>query len=371
MKIAVFHNLPAGGGKRTVFEQVKGLISLGHDISVFELTNQSSSFCDLKKLNCQINVIPFEKKSNLPGLFSRLQKDYQNFFVLNSVHKKIAHTINKSGFDVVLIHTDLHTEAPFILRYIQTPHVYYCHELLRIVYEKEYSFTQKVSWPKLWYETVTRKVRKKIDYTNARSAQKIITNSTFTKKNIQNAYGRSAQICYPGVDPKIFRSSCKKSNTILFMGQKNYVGGYDFVRQVISLVPRSVDVTFKNFGFPDGKPDTTNDALLVDAYSQALATLCVSYNEPFGLKALESMACGTPVMATDEGGYSDSVIHGRSGWLFQRDPNLFAKKIINLVQNPSQSIRMGKVARSHVLKFWTWDRHVRQLEQILIKIAND
>ncbi len=370
MKIAIFHNFPAGGGKRTVFEQAKGLLARGHQVEAFELTNTDSSFCDLRKLKCRVAVFPFEKESFLPGFLSRLQKDYQNFFVLNHVHKKIATHINSSGFDVALIHTDLHTESPYILQYLKIPHVYHCHELLRIAYEKEYAFTESVSWPKYWYEMITRKIRKQIDRINAQSAKNIITNSEYTKKNIQMAYGRIAKICYSGVDPKVFRPIGKRTKSILFMGQKNYVGGYDFVNEIMAHIPIEMGIQLKNFGFPKGRPDTKNDLLLARSYSQALATLCVSYGEPFGLKALESMSCGTPVMATREGGYPDSIVPGINGWLFPRDPKVFAKQIIALANNPSISNRMGSNARNHVLKSWTWDRHVGQLEKILLDVAH-
>ncbi|MEK7095299.1 MAG: glycosyltransferase family 4 protein [Patescibacteria group bacterium] len=370
MKIAVFHNFPAGGGKRTVYEQVKGLIKYGHAVEVFEIKNSDSDFCDLRSLGCKVHEIDFEKTSNLPGILARLQKDYQNFFVLKNIHASWATFINSSGFDVALVHTDLYTESPFILQFLKVPHVYHCHELLRIGYEKEYAFTDKVSWPKYLYEILTRKYRVYIDRINARSAQHIITNSKFTQSNIKKAYGRQATICYSGVDTNIFKPVAKKSNTILFMGQKNYVGGYDFVQKIVSLLPKKAKTRIINFGFPEGRPDTKNDLVLAKAYSQALATLCVSYNEPFGLKALESMACGTPALAVSEGGYVDSIIHGQTGWLLPRDPQVFATLITKLIKNTAISIRLGKRARTHVIRNWTWNRHVQQLEKILKKISH-
>ncbi len=195
--------------------------------------------------------------------------------------------------------------------------------------------------------------------------------SKFTKKNIQAAYGRNAEICYSGVDPNVFRPTAKKSKSILFMGQKNYVGGYEFVLQIFSLLPKSLGIKLLNFGFPKGQPDTKNDQLLAKAYSQALATLCVSYNEPFGLKALESMACGTPALAVSEGGYPDSIIHGKTGWLFPRDPAFFADQIKKLAKDPSMSKNLGRKARNHILKSWTWDHHVSRLEKILKQVSSD
>lgn len=47
----------------------------------------------------------------------------------------------------------------------------------------------------------------------------------------------------------------------------------------------------------------------------AIASICISKNEDFGMVAIESMACGTPVIAVDEWGYRESIIDGETGFL--------------------------------------------------------
>jgi len=369
MNIAVFHNFPAGGGKRTVYEQVKGLISLGHHLTVFELANPDSAFCDLRPL-CPVVVLDFSLQSPLPGPLRRAAADLKNFGHLPLIHRQIASQINRGGFDVALVHPDKYTESPFILRFLTLPHVYHCHELLRIGYEPELAFFDPVSPPKRMYELATRKLRVRLDRTNARSARFIITNSRYIRQKIRSAYGRSAQVCYSGVDPQVFRPRGSKNRQIVFMGQRNLVGGYEFVQQILSRVPKSHRIRLLSFGFPSGRPDTSNDQVLAEAYSSSLATLCVSFSEPFGLKALESMACGTPVLAVAEGGYRESVIHGQTGWLLPRDPGLFAAKICELLDHPRTAVTLGRQARRHILSRWTWTRHVRQLHTILTHVAH-
>jgi glycosyltransferase involved in cell wall biosynthesis len=41
--------------------------------------------------------------------------------------------------------------------------------------------------------------------------------------------------------------------------------------------------------------------------------------EALGLNVLEAQACGTPVLAVDGGPFRETVLHGRSGWLY-KDP---------------------------------------------------
>lgn len=54
----------------------------------------------------------------------------------------------------------------------------------------------------------------------------------------------------------------------------------------------------------------------------ALATLCVSRAEPFGLCVAESLASGKPVIVVDEGGLKEIVEPGRTGLILPSDPSV-------------------------------------------------
>lgn len=61
---------------------------------------------------------------------------------------------------------------------------------------------------------------------------------------------------------------------------------------------------------------TLDDNTLLPAYiARARVSICISKQEDFGMVAIESMACGTPVVAVDEGGYTETVLDGKTGWL--------------------------------------------------------
>jgi glycosyltransferase involved in cell wall biosynthesis len=48
----------------------------------------------------------------------------------------------------------------------------------------------------------------------------------------------------------------------------------------------------------------------------ALALLhLISFDEPFGLSLVESMACGTPVIAFDRGSMPEIIHHGKTGYI--------------------------------------------------------
>ena len=54
---------------------------------------------------------------------------------------------------------------------------------------------------------------------------------------------------------------------------------------------------------------------LGDLFAHADLFLLPSEQESFGLAALESLASGVPVVASDVGGVPEVVIHGETGWL--------------------------------------------------------
>ncbi len=84
----------------------------------------------------------------------------------------------------------------------------------------------------------------------------------------------------------------------------------------------------------------------------AAADMCVipSYYEPFGLVAIEAMAAGTPVIASQVGGLQETVLDGETGLLVPiRNPEALAKAIAKLLLNPQSAQAMGAAGyqRSH------------------------
>jgi glycosyltransferase involved in cell wall biosynthesis len=55
-------------------------------------------------------------------------------------------------------------------------------------------------------------------------------------------------------------------------------------------------------------------------FAQAAVTLFpIRWNEPFGLVPLESMACGTPVVAFRRGAVPETIVHGKTGFIVDPD----------------------------------------------------
>jgi len=74
--------------------------------------------------------------------------------------------------------------------------------------------------------------------------------------------------------------------------------------------------------------------------------LLPSDNESFGLAALEAMACGVPVLASDVGGIPEVVVHGKTGYLSTvGDVSAMANHARHLLMNETLRRRMAIEAR--------------------------
>ncbi|MEZ4526979.1 MAG: glycosyltransferase [Desulfobacterales bacterium] len=108
--------------------------------------------------------------------------------------------------------------------------------------------------------------------------------------------------------------------------------------------------------------ENIHDSQLVRLYSDAMATVFVPLMEPLGLVPLESMACGTPVIGIREGGVRETVIHGKTGLLVDRDDQQLADAIMRLLEDKELYARLSKNCREYILENWTWEKSIKQLE---------
>ncbi len=158
------------------------------------------------------------------------------------------------------------------------------------------------------------------------------------------------------------------------IGAIGTIKGYHFLIQSLAEVPatkrpkliligNSLNMAYKNFINLSAKQSSVEIEILVDVSEDTLINkiqescifLYAPYLEPFGLTPLEAMACGIPVIAVNEGGPRESIVHGITGLLVNRNRIDFGKAIEYLLDNKDKRQQLASAGREQIVKFWISD----------------
>jgi glycosyltransferase involved in cell wall biosynthesis/O-antigen/teichoic acid export membrane protein len=89
-----------------------------------------------------------------------------------------------------------------------------------------------------------------------------------------------------------------------------------------------------------------------------------SYGEPFGMTAIEAMACGKPLVVTDAGGLGYMVSNQGGRRVPVKDPAALAEALEELLRDPELCAQMGKYNRSEVERLYAWPVVASRIEGI-------
>jgi glycosyltransferase involved in cell wall biosynthesis len=91
-------------------------------------------------------------------------------------------------------------------------------------------------------------------------------------------------------------------------------------------------------------------------YNVADIFVTTPWYEPFGVTPLESMGCGTPVIAAAVGGLTYTVVDEVTGYLVPaKDPDALGVRIADILLTPHVAKKMQKDALRHVTSHFTWE----------------
>jgi glycosyltransferase involved in cell wall biosynthesis len=222
-------------------------------------------------------------------------------------------------------------------------------------------------------------------------ASRVIAVSPSTRESVrrENAYAAERTTIIPnGVDTDLFQpqETEKERGSILFVGRLDARKGFAFLIRAWALVSlRRADAHLYVIGRgPAAIPaqrflarrrleqhvtfvGQVSDDGLPHWYNRAVAVAVPSVFEGFGLTALEALACGTPVVATDSDGLRDVVRPGCDGYLTPYgDVEALAETLLRVLDEephvPLKRIREIRAAHD-------WDRiaeeYARVYEEVL------
>jgi glycosyltransferase involved in cell wall biosynthesis len=310
---------------------------------------------------------------------------------MERVERRIAADINRRNYQVALVYSCRITHSPSVLRHLKVRSLYYMNEPRRQSFEPGYRPAVHTPPIRRIVTSGRERVLRRQDRLAVAAADHIATNSYYSAESIERAYGRSASVCYLGIDTATFDvvagdQPAADHPTVISVGALDPVKGHDLVVRSLGLLPagrrpalrvvyercdpayrvelqalaaaNGVDLQL-HFGITDSK--------LAALYREASATVLAARLEPFGLVPLESLACGTPVVAVREGGYRETVEHEVNGFLVDRSPAEIAQAVDRVLNGGIN--RTADQLRSTVVPRWGWDDAAKRQLELLAMAA--
>lgn len=380
-----------GGGGKFLMDYANKLSEKGHYITIIAQKIDRSNY----KFNETVALI--EIGAPLPS---------NPFYWLrfNKIKKKYLNSLNKLDNNLIIsIHFPTNYICSNVMKKNRLKHIHFCLEPYRIFHDKNfYSSAPFFNRIKFW---LLRTFFKKYDIEGTVDADEIICISDFIRKKVRTIYGRNGYLHYIGVDfnfndNNLFKFDLKqnfkleKKTPIIFTlglthhkkGAKELIYIFDRIlkqipeatlliggwikkenKVIIKKLMRKLKIPKERiifYGF------IKNDQVKC-FYEKSNLTFYTAYEESYGLIPLESMACGTPVIAFKGGGPSETIINGKTGYLINTyDFDEFAQKTINLLKDKNLYKEFSINAKEHVRENFSFEKSCSNLELILKKIVS-
>ena len=236
-------------------------------------------------------------------------------------------------------------------------------------------------------------------------SHRIIASTKREKDDIVRYYGASPEkigVVPCGVNTELFKPSDKQSTRqqlnldddkiLLFVGRIDPLKGVEQLLEAVSYLKGTDNLRLVIIGGDEDSDDAmtwlkemTGELNLKDRvtfhglvkhnelplyYSAADVTVVPSYYESFGLVALESLACGTPVVATDVGDMSNIIRQGETGYVVpDNDPQELAEKIGIILSKSNNKVESALAIRESVNRY-DWSNIAEMISKEFYQISN-
>jgi D-inositol-3-phosphate glycosyltransferase len=105
-------------------------------------------------------------------------------------------------------------------------------------------------------------------------------------------------------------------------------------------------------------------------YSAAEVVVMPSHYESFGMVALEAMACGTPMIASEVGGLRYLIKEGETGYFVpMQNPEILAERMRTLLLNGKLRHEMGMKAAEYA-RDYDWSIIAREIIDVYKKMIS-
>lgn len=237
-------------------------------------------------------------------------------------------------------------------------------------------------------------VLKPLDVWLARHVDLVLANSRATRRQACSIYGYPeglVRVCYPGVDPLAFHPdpTVKPSDQLITIGRLTRFKNIDTIIRAVALLnrSRSTPVLLKIVGRGEEEQalkrlvrslrleeavmfcGSLGDQDLVRALQESKVFVLASEGEPFGIVAVEAMACGVPSVVEGSGGPAETVADGQTGFhVGSREPAAYAQKIAAIIDDNGLFARMSSQAVTCAARY-SWEAAANEAAAAIDEVA--
>jgi glycosyltransferase involved in cell wall biosynthesis len=314
MKVAIVHDwLVTNAGAEKV---LRAILDIYPDADIFSLVDF---------LNDRDREIVLNGKYAQTSFIQKLpfaKKHFRNYLPL---FPKAIESLDASEYDIII--SSSWAVAKGIKKNKKQLHICYCHTPIRYAWDLYEEYTSSLKQPKKFIVQKTLEYIRRWDVKTLERVDYFIANSSHVKERIKRIYKRDATVIYPPVDMTRFcLNETKKeyyltaSRLVPYKKTKLIVEAFNNMPDK-KLIVIGAGEEYKNIqtiaksnialmGYQD-------DNTLIQHMQNARAFIYAAV-EDFGIVPIEAMACGTPVIALNEGGTAETVIDGVNGVHFNQ-----------------------------------------------------
>ena len=418
MKIAFIHpDLGIGGAERLVVDAAVGLLRKGHTVDIYT-SHHDPTHCFAETRDGTLSVTVWG--DFLPRSFrffgSSSGGGYILFAMLRGWYLALRLLFVSKSYDVLFV-DQLSASIP-ILKFTSAKILFYCHFPDKLLTKRESILKRLYRLPVDAFEEFSTKM-----------ADEIVVNSKFTASVFAKAFrfiSKQPRTLYPGIHVESFHSTVissdkliqclltNKKHTLLsinrFERKKSIelsilallqirqraptkvfdqlrlviAGGYDnrvsenveYLNELDSLAQSNNLST--HILMPGNAQQANKDAQIVflPSFNEMQRNYllkeadCLMYTpsfEHFGIVPLEAMYLKLPVIASNTGGPTETIVHNITGYLCDATPESFASALLDLLVTKTQKERdaMGNAGHERVKTQFSLDAFVGCLEDIL------
>jgi glycosyltransferase involved in cell wall biosynthesis len=384
MKIGLISDLGLpyrGGAEVYILNLGKELVSLGNEVNwIFSTMPKTKKKETIQGIKCHRVFVPFKQKTTIS----------RNFFSVTMFPEVLRQS---KKLDVLQFNGFVAATSGWVAGKVsKKPHLIMIYEIL------------KDFWSKLPVSIIEKMIYPKVEKYIAKSPYPcFLTISSYTKRNLVSlgVPKKSIRVIYLGVNHGLFHTGykpilkkkykLKNKKVIGWCGRiaLSYTKNLGCLLEAFRIVKEELDdvvLIFDGRGFETLLPKIRelglklNEDIIYNGYSSRdslpyFYASCDVYSLPslsegFSLAAVESQACGTPVVCFNMGSLPEVVSNKKTGIIVgEASPEAFAEGIIKLLNNEKLRKKLGKNGPRWVRQF-NWEKCTREHLEVYEKLIS-